>query len=129
MANLNREPSPLIFMVMASEMVRRHVRIYVAQHPGYRIESKYISLGFAAFGRSPDVKHSRPSAFQFMSIKLRSVNTCLSIKMKTMVEDGAEVFNAFSLCFGEFVARRFDSQIFSLLFFFCFPFFCNYFKK
>ena len=31
MANLNREPSPLIFMIMASEMVRRRVRIYVAQ--------------------------------------------------------------------------------------------------
>ena len=91
MANLNREPSAIIFMVMASEMVRRHVSIYVAQHPGYRIESKYISLGFAAFGRSPDVKHSRASAFQFMSIELRSVNICLSIKMKTMVEDGAEV--------------------------------------
>ena len=91
MANLNREPSPIIFMVMASEMVRRHVRIYVAQHPGYRIESKYISLGFAALGRSPDVKHSRASAFQFMSIELRSVNICLSIKMKTMVEDGAQV--------------------------------------
>ena len=91
MANLNREPGPLIFMVMASEMVRRRVRIYVAQHSGYRIESKYISLGFAAFGRSPDVKHSRASAFQFMSFQLRSVNICLSIKMKTMVEDGTEV--------------------------------------
>ena len=91
MTNLNREPSPLIFMVMASEMVRRRVRIYVAQHSGYRMESKYISLGFPAFGRSPDVKHSRASAFQFMSFQLRSVNICLSTTMKTMVEDGAEV--------------------------------------
>ena len=107
MANLNREPSAIIFMVMASEMVRRHVSIYVAQHPGYRIESKYISLGFAAFGRSPDVKHSRASAFQFMSIELRSVNICLS---------WLEI-NVFSLCFGEFAARRFDSQIFFIIFF------------
>ena len=51
MANLNREPSPIIFVIMASEIVRRRVRSYVAQHPGYRIESKYISLCFAAFGR------------------------------------------------------------------------------
>ena len=79
------------FFFMASEMVRGRVRIYVVQHPGYRIESKYISLGFAAFGRSPDVKHSRASAFQFTSTELRSVNICLSIKMKTMVEDVAEV--------------------------------------
>ena len=81
MANLNREPSPLIFMVKASGMVRGRVRIYVAQHPGYQIELKSISLGFAAFGRTPDVKHGRASAFQFMSIELQSVNICLSIKM------------------------------------------------
>jgi len=72
-------------------------------------------------------KHNSPRKIPvYMSIELLSINSCLSIKMKTHFDDIAEFYS------GVLVAWRFDSQreqnLFSH-FFFVGCFFGNYFKK